>query len=644
MLQFFRSFFKSTLGIGLTLAMVGIIALAFAAGDVASSGGFGGVAGGDRAAIVGKQRIGTAEYSAQITQGFETARHDNPTLTMKAFVAGGGAAQVLDQMVDRTAIAVFGKDNGIVAGKRLVDSELAKIPSLQGPDGKFNNTLYLQMLAQRHYTDDAVRQDIAQGMIARQVLIPAEFGASQPLGAAMRYATLLKEHRIGAVAALPSEAFAPKVPPTAEEIATFYATHRNSYIRPERRVIRYAVMSADTVKAPPASDAEVAAAYHANAAAYVAVQNRTVAQLVLPSKDAASAVLASLRDGTGLDAAAAGKGLSVAKLGPLSQAALALQSSADVAAAAFAARAGVVSGPVKSQLGWSLIRVDAIENKPARSLAQAHGEIAAALAIAKRRTALADATAKLEDQFDKGGALSDAAKGLGLSLSSTAPLTADGKVYGRPAQTAPKELARILPTAFAMERENAPQLAEIDPGKSFVLFDVTQITASSPAPLAEIKSQIANDCALEKGAIAARAAGLKVQAELKKGVDLAAAIASLGVALPAPHPLAMGREQLAAMGGKVPAVLGLFFGMAQGTAKLLPLPNNAGWFVVQVKQIIPGTVAEGDPLIADTAKGLGQLAGNEYAEQLRNALRRVVGVTHNDVAIKAVTTQLAGGN
>jgi peptidyl-prolyl cis-trans isomerase D len=70
-------------------------------------------------------------------------------------------------------------------------------------------------------------------------------------------------------------------------------------------------------------------------------------------------------------------------------------------------------------LGYTLVRVDDIINKPAQSLDQAKGEIAAALLADKRKAALAAVTTKLEDSFDKGGALSDAAKELGVTLQET---------------------------------------------------------------------------------------------------------------------------------------------------------------------------------------------------------------------------------
>ena len=47
MFQFFRNFFKTKLGLAISLAFLGLIALAFASADVSSTGTFGGIAGGD---------------------------------------------------------------------------------------------------------------------------------------------------------------------------------------------------------------------------------------------------------------------------------------------------------------------------------------------------------------------------------------------------------------------------------------------------------------------------------------------------------------------------------------------------------------------------------------------------------------------
>lgn len=645
MLQFFRNMFKSTLGVGIALAFLIVIVVGFAASDVASNLVSDATGRGERVAKVGSTTITSTDVVRQAQQAVEIARQDNPRATMRDFLAQNGLSQVIDQMVDRDAITAFGDKNGIVAGKRLVDSELAKIPGLQGADGHFSDAIYRQMLAQRNLTDTEVRNDIGQALITRQLIAPAQLGPVASNEAAMRYASLLKDHRIGSVAALPSQAFAPAAAPGDAEVTAWYTSHKSLFNQPERRVIRYAIFddsAAKSVAAP--TDAEIAQRYTTNKAQYEASETRKVSQLILPTEEAAKAMAGELAKGGSLDAAAKARGLSVSTVGPVTKATLATQTSAAVADAAFAAKKGEIAPPIKSMLGYALVRVDDVIVKPARSLDQAKSEIAAALLADKRKAALASVTAKLEDSFDKGGALSDAAKELGVTPQETAPLLADGTVFGKAGEKVPAELTKAVQAAFAMEREHAPQLAELEAGKKFLIFDVTQITPSAPLPLATVKPAVVQAIQMEKGAVAAKAAALKVLDKVKHGGDLMATVGALGVQLPPVQAVSMGRDQLQAQQGQIPPAMGLFFSMAKGTTKLLPLASGRGWLVVQLKDIQTAKVDAKDPLIADAKRELAGLMGREYTDALRRALRADVGATRYDAGIAAVAKQLAGGN
>ena len=548
-------------------------------------------------------------------------------------------------MIGRTAIATFGKSVGIVASDRLIDSEITQLPAFKGLDGKFSEEAFRQALQQRGVSEALVREDLRQGLIARQIMVPAGFGSVAPGELARRYATLLKDRRVGAVAVLPADRFAPAAPPSDKELADFYAANRDTFIRPERRVIRYAAFDETALKSGPApTEAEIAARFTANKAQYAALETRRLTQLIVPTEAAAKAIVAEVGAGKSLEAAASAKGLAASSLGSVAKTALSGQSSQAVADAAFAAAQGKLAVPARSALGWHVLRVDAIETRPARTLDQTRGEIVTQLTAEKHRTALTDLLTRIEDQFGQGGNLAEAAKELGIAVQQTQPVTADGAVYQNPAERAPPVLARVLQTAFAMEQENEPQIAEVEPGKTFVIFDVSSIEASAPAPLKDIRQDVVTAYMIRKGFDAAQAAGKTVQAEVRKSGDLGKAIAALGKPLPPVQSVNMDRAELARMGQQVPPPLALFFSMAQGTVKLLPAPGNRGWFVVYVKGIQPGQIAEGDPLLAATQRELGQIAGAEYAQSLRNAIVAEVGVKRNPAAIKALCDQLGGGN
>lgn len=644
MIQLIRKFLESKVGVAAALIFLGLIALAFAGVDVTSSGIFGGVAGGDRAATVGKQKVSTSELSTAATRRVEQLRQKQPTMNMKAFLEQGGLDLVLDELVDRYAVADFGKSLGLRAGKRLVDSEIAQMPAFRGADGNFDKDIYNQLLKQQGLTDKMVRSDLEQGMLARQVLMPVAYGASLPGSLAMRYAALLKETRKGTIAVIPSAIYAPTKDPTEAQITAYYDAHEGDYIRPERRVVRYAVFGSEAVsdlRAP--TDAEIAARFERDADKYAASETRRLTQLIVPTEAAAKAILAETAKGTSLAAAAASKGLAITTIDYIDSKALSAQSSKEVADAAFKTAKGSISAPARSSLGWHIVRVDGVKGTPARTLDQVRGEISAELATEQHRNAVVDLATRLQDEFDDGSSLADAASQAKAEIKKTSPLTADGLVYGAHGEKAPAVLQRAISTAFSMD-EGEPQVAEVEPGKTFLIFDVQEIVPSAAAPMNEIKDTLAAAWKREQGLTKAKEAADRVIAAMRKGDAAAKAMAAEKKPFPMPDRITMNRAQLTQMGDRVPGALVLMFSMAERTVKKLEAPNQMGWFIVQLDDIEPGKVGKDDPIVANAQRELGKLAEREYEEQFRKAVREDVGVKRNKAAIEAVKTQLGGGN
>jgi peptidyl-prolyl cis-trans isomerase D len=644
MLGFIRSLTKSRIGALIALVFLGLIALSFAGADI-SGARFGGTANADRAVTVGSAHIGTVDVQKAMSNALENARADTPTVTMKDFVAQGALEQVVDSLIDRAALMEWARQSAVGMGvsNRLIDSEIAKMPAFQGPDGKFSQTAYKTLLGQKGISDALLRDDIAKGLIARQVLIPAGVGASMPQSVALRYAAVLKETREGSVQQIPSSAFAPKTPPSDADIAAFYKASGARYQRPERRTIRYAVFDESAIRnAPAPSDAEIAARYKLNAAAYAPTETRGFTQVIVPTEPAAKALAAEITAGKAIEAAAAAKGLSARKVPPVVRTTLESEASSAVAAAVFSATKGALAVPAKGALGWYVIRLDSVVQNPGKSLDQVRGEIVSAIAGEKRKAALADLSAKFDEAFGSGTGLADVAKGAGLTVITTDPLEANGSVPGHPDIKPNADVTPLLQSAFAMEREGQPQVAEIKAGERYVIYDVGQITPAAPPPLAEIKDKVAADFQTSRGYGAAKAATEKLMAALAKKVPFAEAIKTLGIALPPAEPFNLPREQLNAM-QKVPPALQLLFEMAQGSAKKLEAPGREGFLVVVLSKVTPGAVKADDPFLARARVELGQLAGREYVEELRAAVREAVGVKRNEAAIAALRTQLTGG-
>lgn len=642
MLKFFRNIFKNKLGLVLTFALLGIIALAFAVGDVASNNSGSILSSGSDVASVGKEDITQRDLSTGVSQALNIVRRDNPTISTQAFIAQGGLQQVVEQLIDRTAIATFAQKYGLRAGNNLINSEIRQISAFRGTDGNFSEAVYKQALAQQNLSDAMVREDIRSGLLAQQLLQASTAGLALPDKIADRYALLFKERRIGSIGLIPSAAFLPKNDPSDADLAKYYAAHKDKFIRPERRVLRYAMIDESAVKGKIApTDAEIRQRYERDKAKYAASVKRTILQLIVPTREAADAIRKKVEGGQSLEAAARTAGLQTSTIGPIDQSALAKQTSQAVAQAYFNASRGTLTQPAQGALGWYLGRVESETRQAGTTLEQATPEIRAALTEEKRVRALSDLASDVENELDGGTTLSDIAKQLNLTVETTKPVTADGRIYRENAMV-PSQLIPVLSTAFQME-ESSPQVADVKRGQQFLVYEVSSIIPSAAAPLKEIRQDVAVAWKLSEGDKAAKATSERILAEVAKGKPLAEAIRSEKVALPPAQSVNLTRQQLAEQqNGRVPPPLALLFSMAQGTTKKLEIGNDRGYYLVELSKVELGKLSPDDPLVGQARSQLSKAFSDELGQEFIVAIRNQLGVKRNPEAIETVRKQLVG--
>lgn len=642
MISFFRSFFQSKVGLAISFLFLALIAVAFAASDVTGGATFGGVSSENVAEIDG-EAIGTAEFSSTVTNAFNQFRQENPALDMVAFDQQGGIDGILEQMIRSYAASAFGESIGLGASKRLVDSEIAGIQAFKGADGRFDETLFRNALAQQGLTEARVRADIQRGLMNDQLLVPATFGAKMSTQMALPYAGLVLEGREGKIAFVPSAAFAPKAEPTDAQLQAYFTRNATRYRVPERRTLRFATFVADRFRDQvKVSGAEIAALYKERSAEFAAAEKRDLEQLIVPTEAAAKAIAAKINGGASMAAAAKEAGLEPVDLGLQSKADLTRTASSAVANAVFAGAAGKVATPARSALGWHIVRIDSIAAIPGRSLAQVRATLENEIAQEKLRQTVSDFTANLEDRIADGASLADIAKDEGLTLEVSPELLANGQAPSRPDFAPIGAYQAMLPLAFSVEEDAGPQLVEVQQAKEFAIFEVQDIKRSAPPPLASIRDQVARDWALAQGLSAAKTLADGIAKSSRTSADLAKAVSSAKVPLPGIEDIATNRQTIMQQEGRVPPPVALLFSMAEGTTKVLEGPNRTGWFIVHLAKINRGDASKVPELLQVTRTQLGQVVADEYGQQLMAAMKVETNVKRNPAAIKRVKDQLTG--
>jgi len=643
MLSFFRRIINSRVGVVVTLVVLGVIALAFAAGDVTGlrTTGMGGLTGNNIATVDGEP-VTVASFKSSVQGALDGFRQEQPSLDMNSFIAQGGAEGTLERIVTGMALQHFADDQGMAVSKRLIDGRLASIPGLQAANGEFDMATYQRLLAERKLTDKQVRADIAQGIITEQLTRPTIGAAQVPTGLARPYASLLLEKRAGQIAFVPTAATAGGPAPSDAELQAFYNRNIARYTVPQRRVVRYALVTPDAVKARAApTDAEIARAYVADQAKYRATEKRTIDSVVAADQATANAIAAKVKAGASVADAARAAGLE-ASTQTVDQTTFAGTSSPAIASAVFSAPNGGVVGPVKAPLGFIVARVTAITAVPGKSLEQARPEIAAALTQRKTAEQLGAIHDAMDDAIGKSGTFDELVADQKLAPRTTPALLANGTNPDDPASKPDPAMAPILAAAFQAEEGDDPQLVATGADGSFALVALGFMARAAARPLAAVRADVLRDLSQERARAAARRIAGAIVAKVGKGTPLATAMAGSGVSLPAARPLAASRAQLAANPQAASPPLVLMFSMVPGTAKLLEAPGNAGWYVVKLDRVERGDASRNPGVIAATRADLGRIIGREYVDQFARAVRGVVGVKTDAAALASAKADLTG--
>lgn len=646
MISFFRRFLGSKIGAFIALGFLAIIAVAFAAGDISNQGGLSILGGtGGNAAKAGGSSLSAADLQARAQRIFEQQRRQQPGMQIGQFVGQNGVEQVFDQMVAGMALTEFADDQGMSISKRMVDAEIAAIPAFQDASGAFSSDQFRSLLAREGISEKALRADIVRDLISKQIAGPAALGVRLTDSQVLPYASLLLEARLGRIAAIPSAAFVPAGAPTEAQIKDFYTRNAQRYTVPEQRRLRYAVIDTSRFAgAAKPTEAEIAAYFTQNKAAYAAKETRSFERLVLPTEAAAKSIAAEVAKGKSLNAAATDAGLAVAALNGQTRQALVVEGSEAVAQAGFAAEKGALIGPLRSALGWQLLRMTAIDSTPAQPLAAVRDTIVATLSAQKEQRLMSDFTGKIEDQVAEGATFDEVAKDNALTVATTPYLLSTGQSVQDQAYKPAADVQPLLRAAFDMSADDDAQLVPVTPDKRYALLDVGETIAAAPPPLAKVRDIIVQQYKLDQGYRKAKAVAEQLRAKVAKGMKLEDALKSVGVALP-PVQRAGGRRADILRGDKrPPAELAILFTMAEGSVKALPIPGERGYFLVQLDQIARGDAGKQPDLVNNVRNQLSGVVGGEYAEQFERSIEKDLGVVRNASVVTKVKQGLRRAN
>ncbi len=632
-------------GFILFLSLVAIVITGFGTGG----GGIGDIGGGPTAgtelARVGSQPITADQANNQFNQSFQQLRQQLPNAQILEFLNQGGFEGSVDRLVALEALRQFAEARGISVTRQMIDNAITSAPEFQFAriGNNFDNGIFQRALQQAGVSVQQVRDEYGRQLLRRQALTPIAAGFIMPRTVAQAYAAVPFEQRTGLIGVVPAGAIERGLNPSEAEIAAYYQQYRDFFAVPERRAFRYALIGPDQVTIAAPTDAEIQAVYN-NTPRYQAGRIRTLESIIFGGRTAqadAAAFAQRVRGGTGFREAAqaAGRGEAYARRENQTEQQFSSLVTPEVSAQAFRAQQGAIIGPVRSPLGWHVVRVETASG--GRPLEAVRADIARELERRKRTVAINALATRLEEQIEEGRSFEEVAGAARLTIATSPPITAQGRLGNGtawPALTA--EVRAMLPAVFDMEADASdPQLVSVQENARYALIGIERTEAAAPPPLAEIRDRVRAQLVRRTALVRSYRIANAIAARINNGMPPAQAFAQAGLPLPPPQPITARRQSV--MTREAPESLRLFFRLRPGTAGIAAAPNGGGYMVAMPQQSRRETTAP-QPVVEQARAELAQAVPNEAEWQLLKAMEDRIGVQRNAAAIRAERQRIAG--
>ena len=573
---------------------------------------------------VGDQQIEAKTYARALrAQINRLSQQFGQQLTLAQAQMFGADAKVLAGLVDNAALDNEAARLGLSVGDMTVASRVASDNAFFDVTGKFNATNYKQALDQAGLSvkeyEIGLRADIARNVLQAAVV----GGVTAPAALTDMLLAHSGETRGLTVLQFTETTLPTPIPaPTEDEITAYYNANLASFTRPEAKRITYAaLLPADLVATQTVDEAAVQDLYNSRLPDYVVPEKRLVERLVYPSDAEAAAARARLDAGESFEALVAERGLELTDidLGDVTRSELGAAGEG-----VFALTGPGVAGPLQSNLGPALFRMNAVLAAQETTLDQARAELTLELQTKAAVSAVADQANAINDALAGGATLEDLQRDFAMTLVKT------DFVAGADDNDPIADDPAFATAAETLAVGDYPELMQLAEG-GLVALRLDQTVPPTPVALDKIRDKVVAGWRAEHLSAALTAAASAAETAVTAGAD----IASQGATLTIP---ATTRDQTPE--GTTAEVMAVAFQMTTGEMRRIATPGFTG--LVRLDSITPvdpsaeASKAARDGLATQAQQGMAQDAYDLYTD----AMAAAGGLTIDQSVIASVQAQM----
>jgi len=422
---------------------------------------------------------------------------------------------VLDQMIQEELLFQAAMERGLRIHEAAIVQQIRANTAFQ-VDGQFDQQRYEELLDYNNLNPSAYQAGLGRDLIIQQ-FVGGILGSAFVTPTEIDQLLELQGRKLDiAYLQLPVDRYKEAVEVTDEQISQYYQDHKQNFVTPEKIKLEYLLLNTlDIEKELKFTDDQLQTFFQDNQDSFITLEQRQVAHILVETAadanetDAAKAekrineVYSKLQQGEDFAALAseysddAGSSSQGGDMGILE--AGVLDKAFEEAAAKL--NKGEYSQPVKTSFGYHIIKVLDLKPGSKKSFADAKADVLKMMARQQAETLFLDRKELLYNQtYENPDSLEVAATQMGMKIQTTDWFSRDGLVEDVVASD-----PKVLEAAFSNDvfaQGNPAQslnskLIELkgknnDNAASVVVVRLGDYQASTPQPLAKVKSEIQN--------------------------------------------------------------------------------------------------------------------------------------------------------
>jgi peptidyl-prolyl cis-trans isomerase D len=533
--------------------------------------------------------------------------------------------RALEDVVQRAVIDNAVREYGIGVSDAEVRAAIARNPAFQGSNGSFDPILYRNRLQQVRIQEADYVADIRREIASAQLLGVIHTQGLAPTTVRDEIYKMESEKRVAETVYLPDSIIASVPKPTPEQLATYFEANKLKFQIPEYRAFSYVLMTVDDVMDQvTVTPEQVKQEYDARQAEFGAPEKRDVDQAMADSEDKAKKIIAAAQAGKSLEDATkevTGNADGVIKLGTVLKKDLPAGPLAD---GVFAAPDGLDPNPIKSPLGWHVVRVNKIEAGKVQPFDEVKDRLTKELKAQLAPDILIKRVNDFERVLSKTQSMKAAAEELQVKVKSYENVDARGQdAAGKQVVLGPAA-AELVQTAFATRESSESDLLETPKGEYFVVRTDRVTPARVPA-LSEVEGKASEAWQADERRKLSDAKAKEAVDKVNAGGDLAAIARDLGVQVETTK--AVTRYDADPAAHLTQPATQEAFRLAVGKVQAVRVAD--GNVLVRPKEIQPADIAKAKDTLDRFGTQLDSMLANDLVAQLLAALRQKYGVTVN---------------